>query len=689
MIQAQRIEVTNSAGVVLSFSARSGAARSAPSGSLAVGQSAVVDLAAYPFAEGMAFLPDVVVDGDLRGSPPPDPEPVLLTMNGRTAHYSVHEFLWNWTVENGVVDPPTGRPGVGGFPASVPLFSLPYCNWDHQISLPSVLTCAPQSPQDVVDVCTWAAQHGYTVRPRGVMHGWSPLTLQTDPAPATPVLLVDFTKRLCATTFLPASDGLPDRVRAGAGVTMLALLEFLEAQPGGSGPAAGYSFPHTPAPGDLTLGGVLAIGAHGTGVPTAPDDAFPASYGSMSSHVLELTVVGTDPAQPGDGYGLRTLRRGVDADTPALLTHLGRSLVVEATLQVVDNYNLRCQSITDLPAATIFAAPTPSAPVPPDSLAAHLDRSGRVEVIWFPFSDNPWLHVWTVSPEKPAGSIAVGTPYNYPFADHVPEGLQHLLTLLLEGAPSMTPNVGRMAATVTANGLDGKNWLGQAGSYPVSRDIWGPSKNTLLYIQDTTLRVTANGYAVHLRRADVQQAVHDFTSEFSALLAAHAQRGDYPVNSAVEIRVTGLDDPALVGVPDADTPLISALSMDDTDRANEWDVAVWFDVLTIPGTPGCDVFYRELEQWLSGRFTGSAGLVRVEWSKGWAYTDTAGPWTDGAYLGQVAQGFSTGRDAAHDWDHEVATLAGYDAAGLFTNTFLGRLFRPLSAVTTPPPGTAE
>lgn len=114
-------------------------------------------------------------------------------------------------------------------------------------------------------------------------------------------------------------------------------------------------------------------------------------------------------------------------------------------------------------------------------------------VFWFPFSDNPWLHTWQVAPTQPAGSRAVDTPYNYPFADYVPDGLQRLITALVDGAPSLTPSVGRTAASVTANGLDGKNMWGVSGTYPVSRDIWGASKNSLLYIQDTTLRVTANG----------------------------------------------------------------------------------------------------------------------------------------------------------------------------------------------------
>jgi hypothetical protein len=680
MIAAQRISLKNSGGVALSFAARSGTLATPQSGTLDVWQSATFDLASFPFPEGLAFLPDVQVSGDARRSPPPEPEPIVFTMNGQTAHFEVSGTIWNWTVANGALDPPSGRPNVAGFPAQVPLYILPFSNWDQQIQAPTALTCAPQTPQDVVEVCNWAKEHGYQVRPRGVMHGWSPLTLPTTPQPNANLLLVDLTKRLNQTQLLAAGNGLPTRVRAGAGVVMRQLLEFLEAQPGGTGSAPGYSFPHTPAPGNLTLGGVLAIDAHGTAVPTPPLDAFAASYGSMSNQVVELTAVCTDPANPGAGYSLRTFHRGSDADAKAMLAHLGRTMIVEATLQVVDNYNLRCQSITNLPATTIFAAPSGANPIPPSSFADFLQRYGRVEIIWFPFSDNPWLHLWQVAPTKPAESIAVNAPYNYPFADYVPEGLQSLINRVLSGLPSLTPTVGRTAATVTANGLDGKNLAGLAGAYPVSRDIWGPSKNTLLYIQDTTLRVTANGYAVHIARTGVQQAVADFTSKFSAMLAAYEGRGQYPVNSALEIRVTALDDPSTVGVSGAETPVISALSMDATDRVNGWDVAAWFDVLTIPGTASANNFYAELEQWLLTRFSGSAGRVMPEWSKGWAYTAASGPWTDPGFLDHVRNTLTAGRDSTHDWDYEVATLKNYDAFGIFFSPFLQQLFQPLAVL---------
>ena len=115
------------------------------------------------------------------------------------------------------------------------------------------------------------------------------------------------------------------------------------------------------------------------------------------------------------------------------------------------------------------------------------------------------------------------------------------------------------------------------------------------------MRVTANGYAIHLKRSDVQQAVADLTQKFSSMLDDYAGRDQYPINSPVEIRVTGLDDPTEVGIsPTPDSPLLSALGMDATDRQNGWDVALWFDVLTIPGTPHANEFYRDLEQWIVG-----------------------------------------------------------------------------------------
>ncbi|MDD2658051.1 MAG: cholesterol oxidase substrate-binding domain-containing protein [Methylococcales bacterium] len=457
---------------------------------------------------------------------------------------------------------------------------------------------------------------------------------------------------------------------------MLELMKYLEGQSGGGGSAPGYSFPHIPAPGNLTVGGVLAIDAHGTAVPTLPNDNFQASYGSMSNQILEFTAVVTDPnAATPDQYILRTFNR-CENDAKAFLTHLGRALLVDATLQVVDNFNLRCQSFTNLPDSVVFAEPTTTNPVPQNSFGDYLYRYGRVEVIWFRTGTNPWLHVWSVTPNKPVDSTEVASPYNYPFADHVPESLQTILKTLLNGVPSVTPLFGETAAQVTANGLDGKNFLGQS-VYPPSRDIWGPSKNTLLYIQDTTLQVTANGYALQMKKADVQQAVFDFTTKFTSLLQSYEKDGKYPVNSAIEIRVTSLDDPTTVGIEPGnkvESPVISALSDDDLANQNGWDVALWIDVLTIPGTDHSNEFYAELEEWILHNFSGSAARSLPEWSKGWGYTPEQGPWTNTQFFDYIRQTFTTGRNDQNNWKFEVETLKKYDKYDIFSNPLLGQLF---------------
>lgn len=676
MVEAQRVACKNDVGVDISFAATADGYVTPETSAIKKGQQQVIELAYYPFPEGLAFLPDVYMKLTRRKLPPPPPPPITFTMNGRTAFYDVTGTVQNWEVKFSTLGDPSGRPTLPGFPANIPLNVLPYNNWDHQINSPGILTCAPQSADDVAAVCNWAKDNGYQVRPRGVMHGWSPLTLPTNPDPQAKIMLVDLTKGLFQATFLPPANGLPNRVKVQTGKTMLELLKYLEGQAGGKGSAPGYSFPHTPAPGNLTVGGVLAIDAHGTAVPTKPNDDFQASYGSMSNQILEFTAVVTDPnSGTPNQYVLRTFKRG-ESDAKVFLAHLGRAMLVEATLQVIDNYNLRCQSFTNFSESVVFAAPTSTTPIPPDSFGDYLNRCGRVEVIWYRTGTNPWLHVWSVAPTKPEGSTAVTSPYNYPFADNVPERLQSLIKEAVTIAPWVTPAVGTLAAYVTTNGLDGINIDPFGKPYPPSRDIWGPSKNTLLYIQDTTLQVTANGYALQMKKTDVQQAVFDFTTQFTSLLASYEKDWKYPVNAAVEIRVTSLDDPASVAIGSgitAESPVISALSYDGLAKQKGWEVALWVDVLTIPGTNYSNEFYADLEAWLLQRFSGNVARTLPEWSKGWAYTKQ-GAWTNTGFLDHIRQAFTAGPNDQNNWKFEVETLKKYDKSNLFTNPLLDQLF---------------
>jgi FAD/FMN-containing dehydrogenase len=537
-------------------------------------------------------------------------------------------------------DPAVAAQELPDFPADVALYRSAYRNWVGEITADGLWACAPAGPDQVVDVVNWAWQHGWRVRARGSAHGWSPLTITAGTASDAPVLLVDTSPHLTGLSLDSATT-----VRAGTGVTLEALLTFLEEH--------GLGVTAAPAPGGLTLGGALAIDAHGSAVPAQGEQRLPGhTYGSLSNLVLSLTAVVW--YENSGAYVLRTYHRD-EADCAALLTHLGRSLVTEVVLRVGANVSLRCVSRTDIPAAELFAAPGTDG----RTLASHLDRSGRVEAIWFAFTECPWLKVWSMSPTRPLTSRQVSSPYNYPFSDNVPTVVADLVgRMTSDAAWYLAPVLGNAQYDVAALGLVAT----------VSSDIWGPSKNTLLYLRPTTLRIATNGCTVLTTRAQVQRVVAEFTAFYRDRLNAYAALGRFPVNGSVEIRVTGLDDPADAEVPGARAPLLSALRQSDTHP--EWDTAVWLNVLTLPGTPHAEAFLREMEQFLLRTHDGEHALARVEWSKGWAYTDEAA-WSDEEVLGTAVPA-SFGETA---WGRATGILDRLDPHRVFGNGFLDRLLR--------------
>jgi FAD/FMN-containing dehydrogenase len=531
-----------------------------------------------------------------------------------------------------------------GFPTGIPLYKQAYQNWSGEIVVQDVWTAAPRSADDVVAAANWARANGYRLRARGYMHNWSPLTLAPDAPPAN-VVLLDTTKSLTAVSIDTSSR--PARVTAQTGVSLESLLATLE--------QSGLGVVAAPAPGDITLGGALAIDAHGTAVPAAGETLQAGqTYGSLSNLVLSLTAVVFDPAR--QQYALRTFQR-TDPEIGAFLTHLGMSFVVEATLMAGPNQRLRCQSFIDVPATELFG-PTAGTG---RTMSSYLDRSGRVEAIWFPFTSNPWLKVWTPTPNKPFLSREVTQPYNYPFSDSIPQNLSDLVKrIIIGGEGALTPLFGQTQYAITTAGL----------LFTLSGDIWGWSRTVLQYIRPTTLRVTANGYAVLARRADAQRVINEFVQFYQNRVDAYKARGEYPMNGPVEIRITGLDNPGDVG-NGATIPTLSALK--PRPDHPEWDVAVWFDILTLPGTPGADRFYREIEQWMLSNYSGTYATLRPEWSKGWAYTDSAA-WQDDTMISTTIPNLQrAGQSAANSWDAARATLNRYDPSGIFRSPLLNRL----------------
>jgi hypothetical protein len=316
---------------------------------------------------------------------------------------------------------------------------------------------------------------------------------------------------------------------------------------------------------------------------------------------------------------------------------------------------LRCQSRFDIPAAELFAPPGQAGC---RSFQAHVEASGRVEAIWFPFTRLPWLKVWTPAARRPWLSRPILAPYAYTFANWVTPAEDSFIEQLLAGRLQGTPFFQHLEVAAAVSGLTVTGTL----------DLWGPSRFTTLYVQPTTLRLAENGYAILTRRDRIQQVVSEFHLAFSDLAARYQAWGQFPMNGPIEIRVTGLDQPGEVLWPGALEPQLSALR--PRPDHPDWDCAVWLNALTFPGTPGENSFKTELEDWVLGNYTGDYAGVRVEWAKGWGYTGR-GAWTRASILGSAIPGsLSTGQRPGDDWEQALATLEGYDPGRIFSNPFL-------------------
>lgn len=559
-----------------------------------------------------------------------------------------------WTPVHRVLagDPEAPCDPPAGFPASIPVYLQAFRNWSGEIVLDAVWTAAPTSAEDVLQIVNWAARQSYRIRARGNGHNWSPILVAPGTGCDSRVVLLDTRVHLKRVSIDTTST--PPTVTAQCGILMEDLLLEIE--------KAGLGVTATPGAGDITLGGALAINGHGTAVPAVGEVPVPGhTYGSLSNLVVAMTVVAWNPET--SQYELRRVRRS-DPEASSLCPHLGRAFVVEAQLQVGINQRLRCQSITNIKAGELFGPETPGA----RTLAGFVNQSGRVEAIVFPFSDQPWLKVWSVSPEKPEGAREVTEPYNYPFSDSISPPVEGLLNSILSGAGFLTPQLGPLQMTAVTTGLFLTN----------SSDIWGWSRNLLLYIRPTTLRITANGYAVQCRRSDVQRTVQEFYAKLVSLRDDYRSRGLYPTSSAIEIRVTGLERPEDCSVPGAQSPRLSALRT--TPAHPEWDTAVWFDLLVIPGTPHAFEFYRDLEQWFYQNYTGDYAAVRVEWSKGWAYTDKAAWAAPEIVSGRIPESLTEGQLPGDGFRNAIEQLDRLDPFRIFSTPFLDELMPPTQKV---------
>lgn len=531
-----------------------------------------------------------------------------------------------------------------GFPASISLYQQAYRNWSREISVDPVWTCAPQTPADVVAIVNWAKAKGYKVRPRGKLRNWSPLTLAQQAGCPGNVLLVDTTQYLTAMSVDTSTS--PPTITAQTGVTLDALMARLE--------QSGLGITASAAMGDVTLGGALAVGAHGTAVKASGETQLPGkTFGTLGNLVRSLTAVVWDAAN--NQYALRTFQRS-DAACAALMNHVGRAFITEVKLQVGSNQRLRCQTWVNIPATELYAP----AGSPGRTYSSYIQSTGRITAIWFPFTSNPWVKVWTLAPTKPFFSREVTAPYNDPYTALSPD-IADMAGQIIAGNGALTPTFGQIQYTAVATGV----------SLSFNYDLWGWSKNLLSYVTENTLPITANSYAVVTKRASIQQAINEFTTWYQGRLNAYRALNRYPVNGVLEIRVTAVDNPA--EIPGSGAVAAQLSPARPRPDHPEWDVTIWFDIVTIPGTPYSQQFFREAEQWMYSHFSGSYATVRPEWSKGWGFTNSAG-WSDTTAIGTtIPNAFRAGQSAGDNWDTARATLNQYDPHRIYSSPLLDAL----------------
>lgn len=529
------------------------------------------------------------------------------------------------------------------FPTTITLYQQAYENWSGEIKIDGMWTCSPKNEAEVLQIVNWAYANAYKVRPRGNMHNWSPILISPQTTCTAPVILVNMTDHM---TKVSIATGKPARITAQTGVQMLNLMQQME--------NVGLGFVATPAPGDLTLGGVLAIGGHGTAIPAANETPTQGqTYGSMSNNIISLTAVVWDASKKQ--YVLKVFER-TNPESAAFLTHVGRAFITQVTLQGASNSRLRCRSYTDISNDELFAPAGSTG----RTFDFYLKQSGRAEAIIFPFTNESWLKVWTVHPQIPLLSRVVLGAFNYSFSDLLPKAISDLVSQISLGAANLTPLFGNTQFKAVKTGL----------AATLSTDLWGWSKNTLLYIRPSTLRVTANGYAILTRRNNVQNVVNRYFNFYKQKEAEYQKRGLFPMNGPIEIRVTGLDQPSEVTISGAVAPLLSAVT--PIPGRPELNVAVWVDNLCIPKTPIAAQFYQELETWIFKEFSGADAVTRVEWSKGWAYTDS-GAWENNSIMTNAIPNSLQIGQSLDNWTTAKSIFNQYDPHRLYSSPLHDRL----------------
>ena len=223
-----------------------------------------------------------------------------------------------------------------------PLVQRVWESFDQTMLAEYIWICTPADRDALLRVVNWAAAADWSLRAIGAGFSWSPLLVSDLKAKGQKLMLLDLKPHFSA---IGAIDVANQTIRVGTGACTLNVLNALDAQ--------GLTMGAYPADGSMTIGGTIAAGTHGAVCTDVPDIG-PNVHGCIANSVSSFAAVVYDDAS--NGYIVRELSSSTD-EGRALALSLGRILLLEVTLRVQKQYNVRCISTVTKDLDAVFAMP--------------------------------------------------------------------------------------------------------------------------------------------------------------------------------------------------------------------------------------------------------------------------------------------------------------------------------------------
>ncbi len=373
---------------------------------------------------------------------------------------------------------------------------------------------------------------------------------------------------------------------SGPEQTIEALTGFLE--------AAGCGFTTTTAPGDVTVGGVLAINGHGAAVPAAGGVADTWAHLRLAEqpdprpHGCRLRQPDGRLRPAHDRAGRPRMRGLPDTPRPHL-RHRGRAADGRERRRAMPELHRR-------PAAELFAPPGPAGSAG-RTFSSYLDAAGRVGDL-VRVHGEPLAEGVDARRSSRRGRVPSARPTTT-VLDNIPKEIAQLADRIVTGQTQYTRSsgsgvrlLGRRPGRVTGAPTSG-SVEGRLALHPPD----DPARHRQRLRRPVApRRRAARRQRLHhvlplaRRRPPGARRVPDERSGGDPLhrLGPRVRRGRRGGGGAGD------------------------LGADAQRRSPDWDTATWFDVLTFPDTAGSNAFFRELEQFIVQPFRGRGATGVVE-----------------------------------------------------------------------------